>query len=178
MQLQKTPMATKIDEPRWYAVYTAPRAEKKVSERFTEADIEHYLALQTVKRRWSDRIKEVIVPVIHGYIFVHIPTADFAKVTKIYGAIAFVRKDGKPVAIPDSQMERFRMMVEYADELVEFSMENFEPGETVKITKGPLAGVIGELVDIKGKHKVMIRLDQFGAALTTVPASFVSKIDE
>jgi transcription antitermination factor NusG len=109
---------------------------------------------------------------------VHIPTADFAKVTKIYGAIAFVRKEGKPVAIPENQIERFRAMVEHADDLIEFSMENFEQGETVKITKGPLSGVIGELINVMGKYKVMIRLEQFGAALTTVPASFISKVSD
>ena len=62
---------------KWYAVYTAPRAEKKVSERFVQEGIEHYLPIQTVKRRWSDRIKEVQVPVVNGYIFVRIMPTDF-----------------------------------------------------------------------------------------------------
>ena len=160
----------------WYAVYTAPRAEKKVSERFNEEQIEHYLPLQTVKRRWSDRIKDVIVPVINGYIFVHIPTSDFKRILNTYGAIAFVREAGAPVPIPDSQMERLRFMVDYSEEPVEFTPEQFEPGETVNICRGPLQGLMGELVHVKGKHKVIIRLESFGCALTEVPLSFLEKV--
>jgi len=35
---------------------------------------------------------------------------------------------------------------------------------------------MGELVEMKGKHKVLIRLEKFGCAITTVPASFVEKV--
>jgi len=164
------------DESHWYAVYTAPRAEKKVSERFEVDGIEHYLPLQKVMRRWSDRIKEVIVPVVNGYIFVHIPTSDFKKIVNTYGAIAFVREAGVPVAIPDNQMERLKFMVDFSEEPVEFSPEQFEPGETVNICRGPLQGLMGELVHVKGKHKVVIRLDRFGCALTEVPLSFLEKV--
>ena len=164
------------DEPNWYAVYTAPRAEKKVSERFEQDGIEYYLPLQKVKRRWSDRIKEVIVPVIHGYIFVHIPVTDFRKVLNVFGAIAYVREGGTPVPIPDAQIARLQFMVNYSDEPVEFSPEQFETGETVNISRGPLQGLMGELVQIKGKHKVVVRLEGFGCALTTVPLSFLEKV--
>ena len=159
----------------WYAVYTAPRAEKKVSERFTIEGIEHYLPLQTVKRRWSDRVKEVQVPVVNGYIFVNILTTEFKKITNVYGALAFVREGGLPVSIPANQIEQLRFMVEHASEPVEYTQESFEHGESIIIIKGPLEGMMGELVEIKGKHKVVVRLERFGCAITTVPLSFVEK---
>jgi len=161
---------------RWYAVYTAPRAEKKVSERFTREEIEHYLPIQTVKRRWSDRIKEVQVPVVNGYIFVRILSTDFIRVTKVYGALAFIREGGQPVPIPDAQLDRLRFMVEHSEEPVEYTQENYEHGESIRICKGPLEGMMGELLEMKGKSKVLIRLERFGCAITTVPLSFVEKI--
>ena len=164
-----------MNEQRWYAVYTAPRAEKKVSERFTLEGIEHYLPVQTVKRRWSDRIKEVEVPVVSGYIFVRICYLESIKVTNVYGALSFVREGGKPVAIPDAQMTRLRFMVEHSDEPVEYTRENFEHGEKITIVKGPLTGIKGELVEMKGKNKVLIRLERFGCAITTIPMSFVER---
>ena len=164
-----------MDELRWYAVYTAPRAEKKVSERFTLEGIEHYLPIQTVKRRWSDRIKEVEVPVVSGYIFVHILFAESIRVTNIYGALSFVREGGKPVAIPEVQLTQLRFMVEHSEEPVEYTRESFEHGEQITIIKGPLTGITGELVEMKGKNKVLIRLERFGCAITTIPLSFVEK---
>jgi transcription termination/antitermination protein NusG len=161
------------DSLHWYAVYTAPRAEKKVSDRFKEAGIEHYLPLQKVKRKWSDRVKEVIVPVVHGYIFVRVPKTDFNKVLNTYGAIAFVKEFYKPVAIPDKQISLLKFMVDFSDEPVDFTPENIEPGQTVTISRGPLQGLMGELIEIKGKHKVIIRIDKFGCALTEVPLSFI-----
>ena len=165
-----------VNELRWYAVYTAPRAEKKVSERFVQEGIDHYLPIQTVKRRWSDRIKEVQVPVVNGYIFVRINSTEFIKVTHVYGALSFVKEGGQPVAIPDKQMEGLRFMVEHADEPVEYSQESFEHGETITIIKGPLEGMMGELIEVKGNHKVLIRLERFGCAVTSVPISYVEKV--
>ena len=166
------------NQTRWYAVYTAPRAEKKVSERFIKEAIDHYLPIRKVKRRWSDRVKEVEVPVINGYIFVHIPQSDFLKVTNVYGALSFVREGGNPASIPDKQVNDFQFMVEHADEPVEYSQESFEHGESIIITKGPLQGLMGELIEVKGHFKVVIRLERFGCALTTVPMSFVERITD
>lgn len=73
----------------WYAVYVAPRAEKKVSERLTASEIPHYLPLRKEKRKWSDRIKEVELPVINGYLFVKIASPRFSEVVKIYGILKF-----------------------------------------------------------------------------------------
>ena len=170
-------MDVKSDDYRWYAVYTAPRAEKTVSERFSLAGIDHYLALQKVKHHWSDRIKEVMVPVIKGYIFVYISPIDFIRVTGIYGAIGFVKEGGMPVSIPDNQMKTLQFMVSNAEEPVEYTHEQFEHGETVRICKGSLEGMMGELIEIQGKHKVQIRLAKFGCALISVPVSFVERIN-
>jgi transcription antitermination factor NusG len=171
-------MEVKSNDCRWYAVYTAPRAEKAVSERFSTSGITHYLALQKVKHHWSDRLKEVMVPVIKGYIFVFIPTIDFNKVTGIYGAIAFVKQGGLPIPIPDQQMQSFQFMVSHADVPVEYSNEQYEHGETILVNKGPLQGMIGELIEIKGKHIVQIRLAKFGCALISIPVSFVERIKQ
>ena len=86
----------------WYAVYTAPRAEKKVRERFLQSGIEHYLPVQMVTRKWHDRLKKVEQPVLTGYIFVHILPEEMKQVLMTYGAIAFVREHASPAPIPDN----------------------------------------------------------------------------
>jgi transcriptional antiterminator NusG len=166
----------KQDKCNWYAVYTAPRAEKKVSERFGTLGIEHYLPLQKIKRRWSDRIKEVEVPFINGYIFVYVRDIDFIKVTQVYGALSFVREGGQPASIPEEQIKTLQLMIDSADEPIEYSTEPIDKGESVQITKGPLQGLIGDLVEMKGGFKVVVRLQNLGCALITVPVSFVEKI--
>ena len=170
------PIRRPSNKVQWYALYTAPRAEKKVAERFTDSGIEHYLPIQKVMRKWSDRMKEVEVPVVNGYIFVHISELQFKAVLNTYGAIQFVREFGKPVPIPDKQLARLRFMVDNADGPVDFSLEDLEPGIPISIIRGPMQGLIGELKEIKGKHHVIIRIDKFGCALTTVQLSFVTPL--
>jgi len=170
------PIRKPSEKVHWYALYTAPRAEKKVAERFTDSGIEHYLPIQKVMRKWSDRMKEVEVPVVNGYIFVHISELQFKSVLNTYGAIQFVREFGKPVPIPDKQLARLRFMVDNADGPVDFSLEDLSPGTPISIIRGPMQGLVGELKEIKGKHHVVIRLDKFGYAITTVQLSFVTPL--
>ena len=160
----------------WYAVYTAPRAEKKVRERFLESGIEHYLPVQMVTRKWHDRMKKVEQPVLSGYIFVHILPEETQKVLMTYGAIAFVREQSRPAPIPDNQIEQLRKMVEKSTDEVEFDVSTLPPGTPVRITHGGLEGLVGELVEIKGKFKVAVRLEGLGCALTTVSASCLEKL--
>jgi transcription termination/antitermination protein NusG len=159
----------------WFAVYTAPRAEKKASERWTLAGIEHYLPLQKVKRQWSDRVKEVEVPVVNGYIFVRVAPNAIDQVLKVYGIIAFVKEFHKPVAIPDKQLAMLRFMVESSLEPVDFSAEELVKGETIRVVKGELKGIVGELVNVQGKHKVVIRINKLGYATTTVSLSNIQR---
>jgi len=172
------PIRKPSDTVCWYAIYTAPRAEKKVAERFAKDSIEHYLPIQKVMRKWSDRLKEVEVPVVNGYIFVHINELQFELVLKTFGAIQFVREFSKPVPIPDRQLQQLRFMVDNTEGPIDFSLEDLEPGIPVSITRGPLQGLIGELIEVKGKHQVVIRIDKFGCAHTTIALSCVTPLNK
>lgn len=159
----------------WYAVYTTSRAEKKVKQRLDEVHIENYLPLRTEIRIWSDRKKKITLPLIPGYIFVHIPAEDILKILNIPGVVTFLKEKSLPAVIPDDQIHRLRMMVEYAFDEVEFMTSPVNIGDKVRVKQGNLEGLIGELVEVRGKYKIAIRLQYFGCALTTVPVSWVEK---
>lgn len=162
----------------WYAVYTASRAEKKVKQRLDEADIENYLPLRTETRIWSDRKKKVSLPLIPGYIFVRICPENILKILNIPGVVTFLKEKSLPAAIPDDQIRRLRMMVEHAIDDVEFVGMRVNVGDKVRVKQGNLEGLIGELVEVRGKYKIAIRLQYFGCALTTVPVSWVEKLKD
>lgn len=50
------------------------------------------------------------------------------------------------------------------------------PGEQVRVIKGPLTGLEGELVTINGKSKVAVRLDMLGCAHVDMPVGFVERV--
>ena len=81
-----------------------------------------------------------------------------------------------PAVIPDEQMERFKFMLDYSDEAVEMCTAPLAPGELIRVVKGPLKGLEGELVEVDGKAKVVVRLDLLGCAGVDMPVGFVEKM--
>lgn len=160
----------------WYAVYTASRAEKKVKERLDGMNIRNYLPLRTEYRVWSDRKKKVSVPLIAGYIFVSAPENAFAAILAVPGVVVFLKENGKAVTIPEDQIERLRFVENNFEEPIEMSYDEIPEGTLVEIVRGKLAGFQGEMVEIRDKYRMVLRLSHLGCALIHVPASCVRKI--
>lgn len=160
----------------WYAVYTSSRAEKKVKERLEQAGIDCYLPLRTEYRMWSSRRKKVSVPLIPGYIFVHVGADQFIKVLNIVGVVSFLKEKGKAVPIPDKQIRQLRFVECNAEEPMEISFEEIPVGSLIKVVRGKFAGFEGELIEVSGKYKIVIRLEHLGCALMTISASCVERV--
>jgi transcription antitermination factor NusG len=152
-------------EVRWYAVYVDSRAEKKVEKELTNKGIENYLPLKTTLRRWSDRKKLVDLPLIPGYIFVRILYKSYLSVLQTQHIVGFVRFEGKPAAIPERQIDFLKRMLKQTEYSWEVSVERFTPGQLVEIIAGPFIGLQAELIAIKGKKRVGVRIEQINNVL-------------
>ena len=84
-----------------------------------------------------------------------------------------LRGEHVPAVIPDAQMKQFMFMVDYSEETIEMFLSPLEPGQAVKVIKGPLAGLEGELMEIDGKSKVVVRLDLLGCAGVDMPVGYI-----
>ena len=87
-----------------------------------------------------------------------------------------LRGESTPAVIPDQQMLRFKFMLDYSDETICMSTSPLAPGEKIRVIKGPLAGLEGELVDMNGKSKVAVRLTMLGCACVDIPAGCVEPV--
>lgn len=96
------------------------------------------------------------------------------------GVVAFLRLKGEAGAavIPDKQMEDFRFLLDFSEEAVEMTNENIKAGDLVRVVKGSLRGMEGELIRHKGMTKVLVRIDMLGCAMVNIPASFVEKLNK
>jgi transcriptional antiterminator RfaH len=143
--------------PCWYAAYTRSRNEKKVARELDEQHIEYYLPLYKTIRQWSDRKKKVEVPLINSYIFVRIVEREYLKVLQTTGVVHIICFSGKPVPIPDWQIENLKVMLG-AEVPFTTEIRELEEGEEVIVRSGPLSGLKGTIVQIKGRHKLLIRI--------------------
>jgi transcriptional antiterminator RfaH len=166
----------KKEDDRWYAVYTHPRAEKKVFRKLVEAEIETFLPLQKTYRQWSDRKKLVEKPLLSSYVFVRTRAKYFPLVYMVYGVVKFVSFEGKPVPIPQKQIDNLVLLVN-SDAEIEVSSEKFEKGDNVEVVSGSLVGLTGELIKIGGKKRVIVRIDRLDQnIIVTIPVTFLRKI--
>ncbi len=162
-------------EARWYAAYTKPRNEKKALERLEAAGIESYLPLQKRLKQWSDRKKMVEEPLFRSYIFVKITQKDYYNVLNTFGVVRYITFEGKAVPIPDNQIDLIKNLLEQNIEF-EAVEEVLKPGTRVEVKFGSLLGLIGELVEHKGKQKVVVRLEHIShSLLVTLPTQYVVK---
>ncbi|MCH8558987.1 MAG: UpxY family transcription antiterminator [Balneolia bacterium] len=170
-------LRNKNEEPRWYALKTGPRKEKKLNERLQEAGIESYLPLKKELRQWSDRKKWVEEPMFNGYIFVRTVSTEFVNALQHDGAIHFVRFSGRYSAIPEDQIEFIRKVAE--NQLrYEITEQSFEKGDTVEIIQGPLKGLTGVWLKHKTKYNVSVQIDQLASVLSVeIPAAFLKKVE-
>ena len=89
--------------PHWYAIRTRSRHEKIVSEQLEEQGIETFLPLVKKTHKWSDRVKEVELPLFSGYNFVRLvlSSPERLRVLKAHGVAGFVGINGSGTAIPE-----------------------------------------------------------------------------
>jgi len=159
----------------WYPVYTRARAEKKIEAWLTKHGIECYLPLKKVLHQWSDRKKWVTAPLFSSYLFVKINMGEYHEVLNTPGVARFVWFEGKPVPIPEKQIVTIQRLLA-GDIDLESVEDNFEQGDHITIDYGTLKGVSGELIDYRGKKRILIRINEIGKNLVIeVPLAHVKK---
>jgi transcriptional antiterminator RfaH len=168
--------SSKDHEEKWYAVYTNPRSEKQVFQRLEEAEIESFLPLQKTFRIWSDRKKLIEKPLLPSYVFVKVITKNFHHVWTIPGVVKFISFEGKPVSIPQNQIDNLRLLVN-SDAKIEVTSENFAKGDNVEVVNGSLVGLTGELIKIGRQNRVVVRIDRLDQnIIVKIPKAFLRKI--
>ncbi|MEK6481702.1 UpxY family transcription antiterminator [Catalinimonas sp. 4WD22] len=146
----------------WYAVYTRSRAEKKLYALLSQKKIECFLPLKNTLVQRSDRKKRVSLPLLPSYIFVKVCEQERYAVLNTPGAVRYVSFEGKAVAIPEKQMIALQQFVQNNGQDIEADYGCFEKGDMVEVKRGPLKGVKGEVVQLRGRQRLLLRFDALG----------------
>lgn len=165
---------------RWLVAYVQSCLEKKTAQRLSAMGIEYFLPVQSEIRQWSDRRKRIDRLVIPMMIFVHVtPQEQYLPLTlQAISRYMVLRGESTPTIIPEEQMERFRFMLDYSPETVEICNTPLAIGDKIKVIKGPLSGLEGELITMNEKSKIVVRINMLGCVHANMPTGFVEQILE
>ncbi len=160
---------------RWYVALVRMHHEKKVAERLSRMGIDTFVPVQEEIHQWSDRRKKVEAVLLPMMVFVHATPRERMEVLTLSAVSRYMvmRGESTPAVIPDEQMARFRFMLDYSDETVCMNSSPLAHGEQVRVIKGPLSGLTGELVMVGGRSKIAVRLNMLGCACVDMPIGYV-----
>jgi len=141
----------------WFAVHTASNHEKSVEQRLRAKDVETFLPLYSVMKRWKNRTKvKVELPLFAGYLFARIGLNEKLRVIEVPMVYSIVGNRGSPTALPDAEIESLRAG------LVCRQAHPFpyaKVGNRFRIRSGPLAGLEGTVVRIYGGLSVVLTIE-------------------
>ncbi|QGY43934.1 UpxY family transcription antiterminator [Maribellus comscasis] len=158
-------MILKKPEYAWYAIYTKVNSEKKIFKNLQEQKIESYLPLRKSLRQWSDRKKWIEEPLFRCYLFVRVSYKEFFDVLSVPGVVCYISFGGRPQSIPDYQINNIKTLVRQDNIDITVSKEKLRPGYKAEVLVGPLKGLKGEIVEISGQYRILIRIDTMGLGL-------------
>ncbi|RAJ11156.1 transcription elongation factor/antiterminator RfaH [Chitinophaga skermanii] len=159
----------------WYVLYTRFKSERKVAKQLSDAGIETYVPLRTVRKQWSDRMKMMEEPLFWNYVFVKINLKERFKILATSGVVQFVSFENQPVEMAEKEIENIRIIESSATDVHLESI--FIAGDKVLVTKGVFNGMEGILVKKSSKDRLVLKLPVLKQAISIeMPEAYVSKV--
>ena len=147
----------------WIVGYTKARHEKTVVELLNEKEIETYLPLIRQRRKWSDRMKWVEMPLFNSYVFIRTELKDQLNILQTRGVHHIVKFQKNIAVVPDVQIKNLNQMREGGFEPL--AADYFVVGDEVEVVGGPMRGIDGIVTRSEGKDRLIIKIDAIQGAV-------------
>lgn len=171
----------KNENSRWYAAKAASASLKRIKSFLVDNGVEHFMPfVETCVERDGRRVK-VQRPLVANYVFIHGTPAVCMSLSSEYGLpLSFLRnrEAGGLLVVPPKQMEDFIQLYDFSERSFMILNQNLKTGDKVRIVRGELSGIEGELIRIKGHKRVVVRLEGlFSLAVSTyLPKEYIERI--
>ena len=149
---------------KWVAVYTKSRHEQIVVNELNKKNIEAYCPMFKERRQWSDRKKWVYFPLFRSYVFANIELKENIYVLQTIGVNKIVKFQGKISIIHHETIENIKNILHGGFKIEQADF--FFKGDQVIVAGGPLKGLEGIVQDIKGKNKLIIKIEAIKQAFS------------
>lgn len=127
-----------------------------VSEQLARRAVECFLPLYHSTRYWNRRRAHVELPLFPCYLFLRISFSERLRALEVPGLVHIVSLHGKPVPVPDHQIESLRKALELRESK---PFPYPAAGSRVRITAGPLQGLEGVVVRDNGQTRIIVSVD-------------------
>src|SRR5258708_17198166 len=148
--------AAAADVHPWYAVRVRSRFEFVTSAVLREGGYETFLPSYRSRRAWSDRMKEVQIPLFPGYLFCRFDAADPYRVLNSPGVVNVVSVGPRPLPVDEQEVASIQKVCRSGRDAQPWPF--LQVGRRVRAECGPLAGSEGILREVKGVCRMVVSL--------------------
>jgi transcriptional antiterminator NusG len=121
---------------------------------------EEFVPLYVSRRQWSDRKKNVALPLFSTYIFSRFCSNDKRHIMSTPGVIRVVGSSNGPLPIADKEIEAIQRAAQAGANVQPRQYQELAVGSRVRVKEGPLTGCEGTLVVAReGGAKLIISMD-------------------
>jgi transcriptional antiterminator NusG len=138
----------------WFAILARTSREKTAALLLENAGYECFVPISKFKRQWSDRIKEVEVPLFPGYFFCRMDPDNRLPVLMTPGVIQIVGVGKTPIPVDEEEVAAIQRVGKSG--LATMPWPYIEVGHVARIEDGPLRGLTGIVVKIKSGMKLVL----------------------
>lgn len=162
---------------RWYAVYTKPRWEKKISKVLEQKGVECWCPLRKIEKQWSDRKKIIEEPLFTSYVFVRVNDGERSTVLMTDGILNFVYYVGKPAIIRDEEIDIIKKYLSEKEASVSVqSLNSLDENTRIKVNHGVFMDTTGTVLK-GGKKKVFVKLESLDQVMIVeFPVEYLSPL--
>lgn len=141
----------------WFAIYTKHQHEKLAARSLAYKGFEVFLPLYTAVRQWSDRTKELSLPLFPCYLFLRRGLEQRLSILTTPGVQGLVGFAGVAAIIPDVEIEALRRSIARSARVEPHPF--LKCGDWVRVKCGPLEGIEGILVRNKSQFRLVLSVE-------------------
>jgi transcriptional antiterminator NusG len=141
----------------WCAVQVIPRHEMIVSTILRSKGYEEFLPRYRVKRQWSDRVKEIEIPLFTGYVFCRLDSGIPWSIVATPSVVRIVGTRKEISVIDEKEIEAIQLVMKSGVKVEPCAYAKI--GDRVRITNGPLRGVQGIVTGYKNQQRLVLSVD-------------------
>jgi len=147
-------LSHQLDPALWVALRVRGRFEKTVVTLLEQKGYESFLPLYKSRHRWSDRYKELDLPLFPGYVFCRFRLASRLPVMKTNGVLHIVGIGRHPVPVEESEIAAIQQLIKAGVSAQPWPY--LRVGQDICIERGPLVGLKGKIVSLGPRHRLVV----------------------
>ncbi len=141
----------------WFAILTRTGREKTANLLLENAGYECFLPISKYMRRWSDRMKEVEVPLFPGYLFCRMNPHNRLPVLMTPWVIQIVGIGKTPILVAEEEIAAIQRVGKSRLSIMPWPY--LQVGQVARIEDGPLRGMTGIVIKIKSGLKLVLSVN-------------------